>query len=432
MHSRDHRRAPSLAQNARFFGSGMLAATPIICSAFLQLVLPFFNAERGTRIENITFWPLIAAMVGILLVANFALLDRKFLRSLPVLSLAAYFLFAGASVTWAYDPDIAFKRYSLQLFLFIVALLPYALPIRTHATIPALHVVYLGAMIMHAYCILTYPPSPLGHTGYFSHKQELGMFGAVSLMISLYEIFNQGWRRYAGLIGACTAIWMLLASESKGALAIAIFSVAASVFVLLACKFLRTTPAYIAAAFIVMVSAYTSTPMEWIGYNLYGDPTVTGRTYIWDFINYQISQKSWFGWGFHSYWDVPNSPHLAAWGFVKDMPSSHSGYMELKLETGHIGYWIFVVFLFATLHMVERVRRKDPLRAWLFLSIMLYAQLNNLIDSIWLWMNQLWFLYLILVGETLGFARATAPSTLAVRRPNHVHATAKAPRLAQP
>jgi exopolysaccharide production protein ExoQ len=190
----------------------------------------------------------------------------------------------------------------------------------------------------------------------------------------------------------------------------------ASVFILLACKYLRATPAIIVGATVLSVPLFTAKPMEWIGYNVYGDPTITGRTYIWEFMNYQISQKPWFGWGFHSYWGVPNSPHLAAPGFVKDMPSSHSGYLELLLDTGSIGYWIFLAFLYAALHSVERVRRKDPLRAWLYLSIMLLAMTINLIDSVWMVLNQLWFLNLIVLGEALRFARVPALKPVQLRR----------------
>jgi exopolysaccharide production protein ExoQ len=348
-----------------------------------------------------------------------------------VLTLAAYFAFAGASLTWAFDPNVAFNRYCVQLFLVIVALLPYALPVRTTYTIPALHVVYLIALALQCYYVLTTPPSPIGHPGYFTHKQELGMFGAVSLLVSTHEIMQRGWRRYAGLMGAWVAIWILFESQSKGALAFAMFSISMSVLILLACKYLHTTPAFVVAAGVAMVPVFTNSPMEWIGYNVYGDPTLTGRTYIWDFMNTQIAQKSWFGWGFHSYWGVPNSPHSIAPGFIKDMPSSHSGYMELRLETGAIGYWLFLAFLYATLHSIERVRRKDPVRAWLFLAVVFYAMSSNLIDTSWMVLSQIWIMFLIVVGETLRFDRASAPKPVSLRR-DPFYVDTKAANFAQP
>jgi hypothetical protein len=86
------------------------------------------------------------------------------------------------------------------------------------------------------------------------------------------------------------------------------------------------------------------------------------------------------------------------------MPSSHSGYLELKLETGRIGYWIFLVFIYSSLHLLERVRRKDPVLAWCFLSFELFAAMSNLLDSSWLVLIHFWLLYLIVVAESVRYS----------------------------
>lgn len=80
--------------------------------------------------------------------------------------------------------------------------------------------------------------------------------------------------------------------------------------------------------------------------------------------------------------------------------------MELRLETGRIGYFIFLIFIYATLHLVERVRRKDFARAWIYLSIIFFAQLINLTDSYWLVLDHLWVLYLIIVGDMIRYGRS--------------------------
>jgi exopolysaccharide production protein ExoQ len=200
-------------------------------------------------------------------------------------------------------------------------------------------------------------------------------------------------------------------------LAFALVAITFSGPILLLCKKTRLTPAFIVAAVVV---ACVSNPVERIGYRLYGDPTLTGRTGIWVFINSQISHKPWFGWGFHSYYFVPNSPQNEAPGYIREMPSSHSGYLELKLEMGRIGYWIFSVFIYSSLHLLERVRRKDPLRAWCFLSFELFAVLINLLDSNWLTLTHFWLLYLIVVAESVRYSwpsRAPSPnSVIRIRR----------------
>ena len=335
------------------------------------------------RVENILFWPVVAGLVLTLLLLNWSRINFKFFRSLPISSLIAYLLFAAASVTWAYNPDLSFSRLVLQVLVFIVVVVPYALPIRTKYTMQGIHICYTIALAVSAVYVLTTPPSPIGHPGYFTHKQDLGLLGAIGIILSSHELLHRGSRRIVGLIAMALGFWLVFESQSKSALALSLVAIPCSWLILVVCKKTRLTPAYIVAAFVV-ATMFVSNPIERIGYRLYGDATLTGRTGIWGFIEYQISHKPWLGWGFHSYYFVPNSPHKSAPGYIREMPSSHSGYLELRLETGRIGYWIFMVFIYASLHLLEYVRRKDPVRAWCFLSIQLFAVLINLLDSNWL------------------------------------------------
>jgi exopolysaccharide production protein ExoQ len=406
-------------QSPSFRGQGVLAMLPIVVFFYVLVILPFMGGDGKPRIENMLFWPMLAGVVLLLAVANSSKLDKGFFLSPPIVALVAYLAFAAASIGWAYSPDSALSRYLLQVLAVIIVIVPYALPIPTTHTLQRLQLCCVIAAALNAYFVLTTPASPIGHTGYFTHKQELGMFCGISIILSTHELLFRGWRRVAGVVGIALTFWIISASHSKGPLAFSALAMPLAVLALVACRVFRTTPAFILGAFTLGFSlAAWVTPdiISRIGWRLYGDPTFTGRTFIWNFINYQISHFSWFGWGFHSYWGVPNSPHNAAPGFIREMISSHSGYLELKLDTGYIGYWIFLVFLYASVHYLEPLRRKDPMRAWIFLSIAIYVILLNLTESIWLQMTSIWMLYLIVVGETVRITRSQSPETAAGRR----------------
>ncbi|PWT80159.1 MAG: hypothetical protein C5B58_12190 [Acidobacteria bacterium] len=396
--------------NRSFSGATLLAVLPVFAIFYVSLVLPFIP-KLAERPENILFWPVVAGLTLTLVFWNWARIDNRFFRSLPIMSLIAYFVFSAASVTWAYSPDFAFSRLVVQVLAFIVVVVPFALPIRTTYAIPGVHLCYAIALAVSAVYVLTTPPSPVGHPGYFTHKQELGLLAAVGIILSTHELLHRGWRRLVALIVIGLGFWLVLESESKSALALALVSIPFAALILLLCKKTRLTPAYVVGA-VMVASMFVSNPIERIGYRLYGDGTLTGRTGIWGFIEYhQIAQRPWLGWGFHSYWFLPNSPHKAAPGYIRDMPSSHSGYLELKLETGRIGYWIFLVFMFSSLHFIERVRRKDPMRAWCLLSIELFAVLINLVDSHWFVLTPFWLLYLMVVAESVRYSYLSgAPS----------------------
>ena len=56
------------------------------------------------------------------------------------------------------------------------------------------------------------------------------------------------------------------------------------------------------------------------------------------------------------------------------------------------------------LHLLELVRRKDPLHAWFHLSFELFAVLINLLDSNWHTVSHFWLLYLIVVAESVRYS----------------------------
>lgn len=410
----------------------ILAMMPAFAIFYILLVLPFFPDDGKGRIENILFWPILAALVVALVFQNRAQIDIRFFRSVPIASLIAYLVFAAASVTWAYSPEYAFTRVVVQVLALIVVVSPYALPPRGKGAIPGVYYCYVFAMVVSAVYVLAVPPSPIGHPGYFTHKQELGLLAAIGIILSSYQILQRGWSRIIAFVTICLGFWLVFESESKSALAFAIIALVAAWPMLMVCRLTRLTPAFIVAA-IVVVSMYVANPIERLGYRMYGDATLTGRTGIWGFIDYQISHRPWIGWGFHSYYFVPNSPQEQAPGYIKEMPSSHSGYMELKLETGRFGYWIFLVFLYSSLHLIERVRRVDPVRAWFYLSVQLFALLSNLLDSSWLTLTHFWLLYIIVTAESIRFSLLSAeraPASVGTVRPLRVGRRGRLSRLA--
>ena len=211
------------------------------------------------------------------------------------------------------------RRLVVQVLLLIVVVVPYALSANGKQVIRGVYLCYVFALVVSSVYVLTTPPSPIGHPGYFTHKQELGLLAAIGIILASYEVLQRGWRRLVALVMIILAFWLVFESASKSALAFALVALVASWFILMVCKRTRLTPAFFIAA-VVVVSMFKAYPIERLGYRMYNDATLTGRTGIWAFIHSQIARKPWFGWGFHSYYFVPNSPQNEASGYVREMP----------------------------------------------------------------------------------------------------------------
>ena len=151
-----------------------------------------------------------------------------------------------------------------------------------------------------------------------------------------------------------------------------------------------------------MFATITGFSVDRLSYMLYGDPTFTGRTIIWDFAHLKIARKPMLGWGYQSFWLVgPDGPSvLDGPGWVKEMPNAHNGYLDTMLEMGYVGLLLLVTFIAATLHAIGRMADRDFARAWLVLSLALYIIVTNGLESLWMrGFEMMWIVFLILVAE---------------------------------
>src|SRR6185295_16020748 len=83
------------------------------------------------------------------------------------------------------------------------------------------------AAILNVFFVFGRPPidfkyATWGYPGYFSGKNYLGQFAAVALLLSLHEAFNRGFRRVFGILVAIVAVALLVLSNSKTSMGLAV------------------------------------------------------------------------------------------------------------------------------------------------------------------------------------------------------------------
>lgn len=421
---------PSLKPSAASAGRmiDIYAIVPILAIAYATIVLPllavvfpppFFGVSVAARLqslmaprpENKIFWPALVAISVALAAHNYS----RFIRiTWPphIKWLLAYLAFCGASVLWAFKPELSFSRFVLQVMMIISIVLPAMLADRKADIMRGVFICFALASIINVFFVLDQRPmlyetgEMLGYPGYFSFKGLLGECAAITFLLSLHEMLYPGVRRVVGIIVAVVAVSLIFPSYSKGALGIAIIAPCLAGMTLVVARKLRISPAIALSPVVLLFQILSHLPginfMERMSWYLYGNYTLSGRTVIWDFVRYELGRRPLLGWGFGSFWQVgPDGPSLVEGpGWVRGMPSSHSGYWEVMLELGYVGYPFLIIFLVATVHALKRVADRDPTRAWLLLSLALYVIITNLIESVWMrGADMNWLLFLIVVAE---------------------------------
>jgi exopolysaccharide production protein ExoQ len=388
---------------------------PISVCAYVIIISPMliylFPGESvlSPRVENKIFWPAVTAIS----LACLALRKRSRLTLPPHIKwLAAYLALAGASVLWAFNLDMSLNRFVTQLMIVTSIVLPGMLAIRTADMIPGVFLCYLVASVINALLILGgYSTESLadnlkiGYPGYFSFKGTLGECAAVAILLSFYEISHPGWRRALGVVLAVISVYLIVVSQSKGSLGIALIAPLLAGIALFIGRKMRVSPAIVLLPIPIgyaVLSSVVGDIINRISWHIYSNYTLSGRTVIWDWVNLEIAQRPLLGWGFQSFWLIGgnDSPIPDSAGWVKRMPSAHNGYLDRIVDTGYIGLALFLIFIFTTIHATGRVANRDPTRAWLLLSIALFVIIVNFLESGWLHgFDVLWVPFVIVVAE---------------------------------
>src|ERR1700761_7581958 len=103
------------------------AMIPVLACAYSTIIGPllyfFFPPSPGlaglmeTRVENRFCWPTLAAISIILAVRRWPRGGSRLTLPPNVVALLAYLAFAGASVGWAFKPDMSFVRFTQEVMI---------------------------------------------------------------------------------------------------------------------------------------------------------------------------------------------------------------------------------------------------------------------------------------------------------------------------
>lgn len=360
------------------------------------------NAEPG--LPNRIFWPAIAAVSVTLAAQNYSRLGRLYWPP-HIICLLAYAAFAGASVLWAFKPETSFVRFAQQAMVLSSIIFPGMLAARTTDLMRGVFLCFAIGAVINVFFVFNNGSLADVYAGYFRGKNYLGEFSTIAFLLALHETLHPGRRRVFGAIIAIITVFLLLWSNSKTAFGLAIICPLLSLVVLSVRRATQISPALLLLSIPIcytLISHVSGFNMYRVSYILYGDPTFTGRTIIWDFANYEIARRPLFGWGYQSFWLVgTDAPSIVdAPGWVQSMPNAHNGYYDTTLELGYVGYGFLVVFILATLHAIGKVADRDRGRALFVLAIALYVIIHNYLESLLMrGFEFLWVAFVILAVD---------------------------------
>ncbi|MBW4642583.1 MAG: O-antigen ligase family protein [Goleter apudmare HA4340-LM2] len=141
------------------------------------------------------------------------------------------------------------------------------------------------------------------------------------------------------------------------------------------------------------------------------DPTLTGRTILWDFIATKIQERPFLGYGRGAFWAEGSRYAIEAGELVANSfvaPHAHNGFLDLGLDVGYIGLALFLISFTTGLFwaMKRAYANQNPEEVWP-LVFLLFLAMNNMTES-----------YLLRLANVYWVLYVTVILTIKQRRPN--------------
>jgi O-antigen ligase len=149
------------------------------------------------------------------------------------------------------------------------------------------------------------------------------------------------------------------------------------------------------------------------------DPTLTGRTGIWEALFRRFELRPWQGYGFGAFWIDPWGPRWFIKNEVQwDAPNAHNGWLDILVQLGIVGLALAAShFIISVVAAISRLRQ-GPEAYWAILFMVLFALFSISESTVMQYNGISWVMYTATMAKLLqwrGFATGAAPSAGTVK-----------------
>jgi O-antigen ligase len=345
--------------------------------------------------------------------------------------LIVFFLYCGVSIIWSDFQGVAFKRWirALGAVTVVLVILSETDPIEAIAAIVrrcALILIPFSVALIKYYreyaVVYDWWDGQEVLIGVTTDKNALGRLCLIVGLFAVWEVIAMRQKRRVSTgtlngvvsIGVfIAAMWLLLVSKS--ATSLAAFLVGCCVLFLLGLPAVAKRARYLGT--LIMVGAGVAVVLN-LWFNLIElaitglgrNTTLTTRTVIWPVL-LATETNPLVGVGYDSFW---LGERLQDFVRLYRVTSAHNGYLDVYLELGMVGLFLFAGFLLTVFLKGKRSLAKDVVYGRLRLAVLAVYILYNVTESGYKATNLIFFLLLLIAIEIPAVPRLRRPDAGAV------------------
>ena len=191
------------------------------------------------------------------------------------------------------------------------------------------------------------------------HKNLFARLMLISAVATLLGALNSSRYRYLIWAGCGISVAMIVLSTSKTALVIFV----TLLLLLPLYRALRWSDSLVIPFSIALILVVGSTATWFVAnwdnvlVRLGKDPTLSGRTDIWDLVIEAIWERPWLGYGYNAFWQEGGESDYV-WRVLRyKVYQAHNGFLNIGVELGLLGLLFFILsILFAYIRAINFVR----------------------------------------------------------------------------
>ncbi len=331
-------------------------------------------------------------------------LARSFLLLLPV-------LLAIVSTLWSIEPGFTFRR-SIALLMTTAFAIYLASRYDWSDLIELLAATYGMLAVMSLIFVLLVPDKGIMQTthpgawaGLWWEKNDLGMNMAKAAHLCLCALIFRPKRAWlwGPLLALSVALILLSTSKTSLLAMILAFAGVGGLYVFRRSPLIGIPLVYFGVIFGVGLALAVEFAPKFM-FGLIGkDPTLTGRTDIWEALFSQIKHHPWLGHGYGVFWLDETGP--AFWVRQQTewlVPTAHNGWLETWLSIGLVGVLIFALTYLSAIIAALRSVLRDKTAYWALISTLVFL-LFSMSESNILQQNNLgWIVFAATAAKLFG------------------------------
>lgn len=402
-------------------------------SIWLQMTTPIESPDQyleGSPLDRLVFTCLLLA--GLIVVFGRVRRVGSFLRAnTPIL---LFFMYSAASTLWSDYPGVAFKRW-IKAVGDLVMVLIVLTDSQSAAALKRL-IARVGFLLLPTSMLFIryYPDLGRGYDqwtwkpvlfGVTTNKNTLGLttliFG-LGAAWRFFEEFRTGDKqdrlRHVIAQGVLLAMALWLLVNANSATSLACFFLAGTLLAVtsllavgrkLAVVHLLVLGAVVAPLYALFVDAGDGA-IQALG----RDPTLTGRTEIWNRV-LGMAQHPVFGTGFESFWLGERLERLSNFYYFP-LNEAHNGYLELYLNLGWIGVALLTVLFITGYRNAVAAFRRDRGAGGIRLAFIVVAAVYSLTEAGFRMLSPAWIFFLLATSVVPEALTQETPGPLHIRR----------------